>query len=85
MAEAEENAVTFNVQAFWDSEAGVWVAESDDVPGLVTEAPTPQGLLEKLRVLVPELLELNNCIPRTKEIRLRIHGDYEERISLRSA
>jgi predicted RNase H-like HicB family nuclease len=28
------------VTAIWDDEAKVWVAESDDVPGLVTEAPT---------------------------------------------
>jgi len=26
------------VKAFWDSDARVWVAESDDVPGLITEA-----------------------------------------------
>jgi predicted RNase H-like HicB family nuclease len=28
----------FTVTAEWDSEAAVWVAESEDVPGLVTEA-----------------------------------------------
>ncbi len=50
---------TYLVRAIWDSEANVWVAESDDVPGLVTEAPTPQALVAKLRVLLPELLELN--------------------------
>ncbi|MGD0289757.1 MAG: DUF1902 domain-containing protein [Candidatus Binataceae bacterium] len=26
---------TFTVRAVWDAEAKVWVAESDDVPGLV--------------------------------------------------
>lgn len=30
----------FQIQAFWDSEAQVWVATSEDVPGLVTEAST---------------------------------------------
>jgi len=50
---------TYVVRASWDSQAGVWVAESDDVPGLVSEAATPQALTAKLRVLVPELLELN--------------------------
>jgi predicted RNase H-like HicB family nuclease len=50
---------TYVVRAFWDAEAGVWVAESDDVPGLVAEAPTPAELEAKLKVLVPELLELN--------------------------
>ena len=36
------------------------MAESNDVPGLVTEAPTLEALQAKIRVLVPELLELNH-------------------------
>ena len=55
-------AETYNVRAQWDSEAGVWVAESDDVPGLVAEAASPNLLREKLRVLIPELLELNGAL-----------------------
>ena len=47
------------VFAEWDSEARVWVAESEDVPGLVAEAPTPEELEEKLKTLIPELQELN--------------------------
>ena len=47
------------VRAFWDSEAGVWVAESDHIPGLVTEAETLEQLAVKLESLIPELLELN--------------------------
>jgi predicted RNase H-like HicB family nuclease len=47
------------VRAEWDAEAGVFVATSDDVPGLITEAATPAELQKKLDVLVPELLELN--------------------------
>ena len=45
------------VRADWDAEAKVWVAYSDDVPGLATGADTLEGLVEKLRVVVPELLE----------------------------
>ena len=47
------------VRAFWDQEAGVWVAESEDVPGLATEAPTMEELIRKLKVMIPELLDLN--------------------------
>ena len=47
------------VKAFWDEEAEVWVAESEDVPGLVTEAGTMEALISKLKVLIPELLEAN--------------------------
>ena len=52
----------FVVKALWDAEAAVWVATSDDVPGLVTESKTFEALLKKLRTLVPELLELNCAI-----------------------
>lgn len=51
------------VAATWDPEAKVWVAESEDVPGLVTEAASPEVLLEKLKKLIPELLEINSCLP----------------------
>lgn len=47
------------VRAFWDEEAGVYVAESEQVPGLVTEAETVELLAAKLETLIPELLELN--------------------------
>jgi hypothetical protein len=46
-----------------DSEAGVWLAESEDVPGLVAEASSPSILAQKLRSLIPELLELNGVRP----------------------
>ena len=51
----------YEVVAQWDKDAGVWVAESADVPGLVAEADSPNKLSEKLRILIPELLELNGC------------------------
>ena len=51
------------VRAEWDDEAAVWVATSDDVPGLVTEAPTLEALDAKLRTMVAELLDANGCMP----------------------
>lgn len=47
------------IRAEWDEEAGVWVATSDDVPGLATEAETLEALSVKLDTLVPELLDAN--------------------------
>jgi predicted RNase H-like HicB family nuclease len=47
------------VRAEWDEEASVWVATSDDVPGLATEGDTLEGLVEKLKILIPELLDAN--------------------------
>jgi len=54
---------SYHVQADWDPEAGVWVATSEDVPGLATEAATLEALTEKLRAMVPELLEANRLLP----------------------
>lgn len=49
----------FLVTAEWDDEAGVWVATSDDIPGLVTEAATLDALLARVRAVALELLEDN--------------------------
>ena len=49
------------VYAEWDEVARVWVATSDDVPGLATEGDTLEGLIEKLKVMIPELLDVNEA------------------------
>ena len=53
---------TFLIRAYRDPEANVWVAESDDVPGLATEADTWEALRDKLVEMVPDLLALNRAI-----------------------
>ena len=45
------------VHADWDPEASVWVATSQDVRGLVTEAETMEALRAKLPGMVLDLLE----------------------------
>ena len=57
----------YKIRAEWDSEAGVWVASSDDVPGLATGADTFEELIEKLRVVVPELLEENGLLDSSSD------------------
>jgi len=78
---------TLTVRALWDDDAKVWVAESDEVPGLVAEAATIDGLLEKLRVRVPELLELNRAAPHVREVLVEVIGEYrhQEKIGLPAA
>ncbi|MCG6858356.1 MAG: DUF1902 domain-containing protein [Salaquimonas sp.] len=44
------------VEANWDEEARVWVAEAVDDIGLVTEAATIEELQRKLAIMVPDLL-----------------------------
>ena len=65
------NSGEIQVSAFWDEEASVWVAQSDQVPGLVTEADTVEELLEKLETLVPELLVLNGKPLQGERINLK--------------
>ena len=68
--------MTIQVRAFWDEEAKVWVAESDDVPGLVTEAASVDELVEKLKILVPELLA-ENGLPAAGDIPFRLVSEIE--------
>lgn len=48
------------VKLVWDTEANVWVATSDDIPGLVLESGSFDALIERVRFAAPELLELNH-------------------------
>ena len=47
------------IKMIWDPEAAVWIAESDDVPGLVLESGSFDALIERVRFAAPELLALN--------------------------
>jgi predicted RNase H-like HicB family nuclease len=55
------------VRAEWDEETQVWVATSDDVPGLATEGDSIELLIEKLKTLIPELL-IENGMGRENDI-----------------
>lgn len=47
------------VNATWDEEARVWVAESNDLPGLITEAESLDILVKKLPGMIEDLMEAN--------------------------
>jgi hypothetical protein len=81
----------FNVKVTWDAEAKMWVADSDDIPGLAAEAPDDVSLREKLSGLIPELLALNHVrLKPNKAIDVvlnfhRVNFHREERIQLPNA
>jgi len=78
---------TYEVEAHWDSEAGVWVAESDYIPGLVPEAESVNALVEKVRVLVPELFELNGGLDpgqKMANVLVRAHHEKTASVAVRS-
>ena len=68
------------IKLTWDPEARVWIAESDDVPGLVLESGSFDALVERVRFTVPELLELNGTAPAP--LRLRIAAERCERLAM---
>ena len=78
--------LTYRVHADWDPEAGVWVATSDDVPGLATEAPTVEALAEKLRIMIPELLEANQLLSsgQSGTIGFELTSHRQEKVRLAS-
>ena len=75
----------YTVHCRWDPEAGVWIATSDDVPGLVAEADTMEKLTEDVKLLVPDLLELNCVIRGPAEVSLVVTSRREERVRVPAA
>jgi hypothetical protein len=50
----------FKINAEWDEEAKVWIASSSDIDGLAIEVSTIDALIERLRIVIPELQEANS-------------------------
>ena len=71
-----------SVEANWDPEAKVWVAESNDIP-LVTEAPTVEDLLAKLPGIIQDLLE-DERDGNEVEVPFEFCARFSERLRIRS-
>lgn len=69
------------VKAEWDAEASVWVATSDDVAGLVAEAPTLEKLRPKLLSMISDLIELNRIESKLAEIPVHIVAHSIDRMT----
>ena len=46
------------IKTAWDNEARTWIAVSDDIP-LATESDSYETLLERVKSIAPEIIELN--------------------------
>lgn len=64
----------------WDNKADVWIATSNDIPGLVLESGSFDALLERVRFAAPELIALNN--PEQSSYVLSFVSNRHERIAL---
>lgn len=68
------------INLIWDEDAQVWVATSDDIPGLVLESGSFDALLERVRFAAPELLKLNNT--KIPALNVTFKSMRHERIAL---
>lgn len=62
----------YKIEANWDADTKVWVAEGVNFHGLCTEAPTMEKLIKKLDVMVPELLRENGLMGARKLVPFEI-------------
>ena len=68
------------VKLIWDNEAGVWVATSDDVPGLALESGSLDALIERSRFAIPELLSLNG--PSDEVVSVCFRSERYEKVAV---
>ena len=61
----------FLIKLSWDREATVWIATSEDIPGMVLESGSLDALMERVRFAVPDLLALNGYGGQTLSLCLR--------------
>jgi Zn-finger nucleic acid-binding protein len=59
-----------NVSLQWDDEAYVWLASSNDVPGLALESGSLDALMERVKYAIPDLLELKGT-----ELKINFHAE----------
>jgi hypothetical protein len=57
------------VRASWDDEVSVWYVEDSDIPGLATESETLEGLKQRVRDILPDLLDgLSEVLMKSRSI-----------------
>jgi len=54
-----ENLTCYDVNVSWDDEAHTWIAVADDIP-LALEGGSYDALIERVKTVAPEILELNS-------------------------
>ncbi len=53
----------------------MWVATSDDISGLATEADSMDALVKKLQVIIPELLDANGYPDGDDKVLFQINSE----------
>lgn len=60
----------------------MWIATSEDIPGLVTEASTLEELSENLKIIIPELLKENSHLIKRKNSPIVLNTSRELSVTL---
>jgi len=79
--EDDMKRISIIVKATWDDEANVWVAETDDIDGLSTEADTFEMLKEKVLRMIPELIQLNGLKSDLPHIPVHFMAEQNSRVA----
>ena len=67
----------------WDDEVSVWIAESEDIPGLILESSSFDELVNRVKIAVPELLEI--CGMNHTQLKLRFKAEQLAVVALADA
>jgi predicted RNase H-like HicB family nuclease len=76
----EKSMQPLKINAMWDDEASVWVATSQDVDGLAIEASTIDALIQRLKIVIPELIELNHHEKMIDDVPFMLDGFIANRM-----
>ena len=63
--------IEYDIMLTWDDEASVWIAESDDIPGLILESASFDDLIERVKCAIPDLLEQDGKIMSQAKLHFR--------------
>jgi predicted RNase H-like HicB family nuclease len=55
-------SMEYKIFLTWDDEAHVWIAESDDIPGLILENGSVDALMVQAKIAAAELLEISGQV-----------------------
>ena len=47
------------IKLIWDEESDRWYTETDDVPGMALDSGSFDALIEKVRLIAPDMIEAN--------------------------
>ena len=68
----------YDIQLAWDNEAKVWMATSEDIPGLILEDESADKLIQRVISAALELIKLNHT---EKKQDFYFHCDRHESVA----